>query len=83
LDEYGNQGSFVLRYNEFPLAPVIIGFVLSPIIEVSLRQGLLLTNGSFLQFFQRPISLFLYAIVVLVMVGTYSVNNSLVDIKDN
>src|SRR5690606_24710086 len=30
---------FALRYNNVPLAPVVIGFVLGPMIEQSLRQG--------------------------------------------
>lgn len=53
-------GGFVLRKNGFPLAPMVIGMVLSEMIENSLRQGLLITRGDFLAFFQRPISLTLF-----------------------
>ena len=58
---------FLLRYNNFPLAPVVIGFVLSPMIELSLRQGLILTNESFLQFFTRPIALVLFILTLLIL----------------
>lgn len=56
---------FLLRYNGFPLAPVVIGFVLCPMIELSLRQGLVLTNGSFLAFFTYPIALGLFIVTTL------------------
>ncbi|MBA1148876.1 tripartite tricarboxylate transporter permease [Ectothiorhodospiraceae bacterium WFHF3C12] len=50
----------LLRYNNFPLAPIVIGFVLGPMIEESLRQGLLLSRGNFLGFFEHPIALTLF-----------------------
>lgn len=59
------MAGFFLRYNGFPLAPVVIGFVLSPMIEQSLRQGLILTDENFLQFFTRPIALVLFVLTAL------------------
>ena len=47
---------FSLRVYGFPLAPVVIGYVLSPIIEVGLRQGLVLSRENFWAFFQHPIA---------------------------
>ena len=61
-------GGFVLRKAGFPLAPLVIGMVLSQMIENSLRQGLLLTRGSFLAFFERPIALTLFIITVVMLV---------------
>ncbi|GAA5131535.1 tripartite tricarboxylate transporter permease [Alloalcanivorax gelatiniphagus] len=58
-------GGFLLRYNGFPLAPMVIGFVLSPMIEQSLRQGLLMNRGSFLGFFASPIASGLFLITAL------------------
>lgn len=40
----------------FPAAPVVLGFVLGPILELNLRRGLMATYGSFGEFFTRPIS---------------------------
>lgn len=47
----------LMRYAGFPLAPVVIGFVLQPTIEQSLRQGLVIARGDFLVFLQQPIAL--------------------------
>lgn len=56
---------FLLRYNGFPLAPVVIGFVLSPMIEQSLRQGLIISHDNFLAFFLHPIALALFLLTAL------------------
>lgn len=48
---------FVLRRQGYPMAPLVIGMVLGPTLEISLRQGLIITNGSFVQFFtHHPIA---------------------------
>ncbi|MCH8503456.1 MAG: tripartite tricarboxylate transporter permease [Ectothiorhodospiraceae bacterium] len=58
---------FLLRYNGFPLAPIVIGFVLGPMIEQSLRQGLILTRGDLLAFVNYPIALALFILTVLLL----------------
>lgn len=58
---------FVLRKAGFPIAPVVIGMVLSEMIETSLRQGLMITRGSFLAFFERPITLALFLITATIL----------------
>jgi putative tricarboxylic transport membrane protein len=40
-----------------PPAPVILGFILGPILEVNLRRTLLISQGDFSVFVTRPISL--------------------------
>lgn len=52
---------FLLRLFGVPLAPVVIGLVLGPKFEVSLRQGLILTDGSFWPFLSSPLALVLFA----------------------
>jgi putative tricarboxylic transport membrane protein len=42
---------FVLRRQGYPMAPLVIGMVLGPTLEISLRQGLIITDGSFAAFF--------------------------------
>ena len=61
-------GGFILRKAGFPLAPLVIGLVLSQMIENSLRQGLLLTRGSFLAFFERPIALTLFILTATMLI---------------
>lgn len=51
---------FLLRRQGFPMPPLVIGMVLGPTFEISLRQGLILTDGQFSQFFTgHPIASFL------------------------
>lgn len=56
-----------MRFAGFPIAPMVIGMVLSPMIEQSLRQGLLITRGDFLAFFERPIALALLVLTLSVV----------------
>jgi len=59
---------YVLRVLGFPLAPLILGVVLGPILDANLRRGLVLSGGSLAPFFTRPISLVLWATIVLTVV---------------
>ncbi|MCC6000274.1 MAG: tripartite tricarboxylate transporter permease [Pararhodobacter sp.] len=59
---------FILRKGGFPLAPLVIGMVLSQMIENSLRQGLLLTRGSFVAFLERPIAFALFAMTIAILI---------------
>ena len=58
---------FVMRVTGFPIAPMVIGMVLSPMIENALRQSLLLTRGSFWAFFERPIASCLFVLTVVIL----------------
>jgi len=57
----------LLRYCNVPLAPVVIGFILGPTLESSLRQSLILTKSQPLQFFQSPIACFFFALTAIVV----------------
>jgi putative tricarboxylic transport membrane protein len=49
---------FTMRYLKAAVAPLVIGMVLGQQLEVSLRQGLILNDGNFLNFFVgHPIAL--------------------------
>ncbi|XVH33349.1 tripartite tricarboxylate transporter permease (plasmid) [Haloferacaceae archaeon DSL9] len=60
----GVAGYYLQRYN-FPIAPLVIGLVLGPIAEPSLRRGLTKTGGELLPFVQRPTTFVLLMIAVL------------------
>jgi putative tricarboxylic transport membrane protein len=52
-------------------APMILGFILGPLMEENLRRAMLLSRGDPFVFFQKPISLgFMIASVVLLVVVT-------------
>ena len=50
-------GAFFLRRRGYQMAPFVLGLVLGPLLDKSLRRGLVLSDGSVAPFFTRPISL--------------------------
>jgi len=60
---------YVARKLKFDLGPLLLAFVLGPIMERSLRQALLMSHGSFHIFFTRPISAVLMGTAVLFVLG--------------
>src|SRR5512134_1278906 len=60
---------YLARKLKFDLGPLLLAFVLGPIMERSLRQALLMSHGSFGIFFARPISGVLLAVAVLFVLG--------------
>lgn len=60
---------YLLRKLEFPVAPMVLAAVLATLMETSLTQSLVLSKGSPLIFFTRPISI---AFMVLILVSLIS-----------
>ena len=56
---------FYLERHKVPIAPLILGMILGPMVEESLRAGLIKSGGSLAPFFNRPICVFMLALVVL------------------
>ena len=52
---------------DYPLAPLVLGFVLGDLFEVNLRRGLQVTRGNFLGFFESPIALVVFIIFGIVV----------------
>jgi putative tricarboxylic transport membrane protein len=67
---------FLMRALDFPLAPLIIGMVLGPLAETSLRDAAMSANGDFSVLVQGPISITLYALLAAVIV--FSIRNRIV-----
>jgi putative tricarboxylic transport membrane protein len=57
-----------LRKFGFDPAPLVLGLVIAPMFEQSLRQSLIMSNGNYLIFFQRPISLALLAVSIVLLI---------------
>lgn len=59
---------YIFNVVKLPLPPVILGFIMGPIVEEKLRSGLMYTNGNFFAFFERPITALFLGLTVLVLV---------------
>jgi TctA family transporter len=60
---------YVLVKLDCPPAPLILGFVLGPLMEENLRRALLISRGDPTVFFTRPISLgFMLAAVFILVI---------------
>jgi TctA family transporter len=64
---FGVLGYF-MRLLDFPLAPLILGFVLGPMMEVNFRRALLLSRGDFMIFLTKPLSLVILILALLLLV---------------
>ena len=54
---------------EFPLSPIVLGFVLGPMLEENFRRAMLLSRGDLSVFVTRPIAAgFIAASALLVLV---------------
>ena len=62
-------GAYLLRILDYPLAPAVLAIVLGPIAEPTMRQSLILSDGSFSIFFTRPIAgpITVIAIILLLL----------------
>ncbi|HEY8050598.1 MAG TPA: tripartite tricarboxylate transporter permease [Ramlibacter sp.] len=63
-------GAFFLRRRGYEMAPLVLGLVLGPLLDKSLRRGLVLSDGNFGAFFTRPIAL-AFAIVTIFTILLY------------
>jgi putative tricarboxylic transport membrane protein len=61
----------VLELAGYPLAPVILGLVLSPIIEVSIRRALIMANDDMLAVLSRPITATILTIALVFLVAPW------------
>ena len=61
---------YALSVLRFEVAPLLLGFVLGPLMEEHLRRALLLARGDPMVFVQRPISLGLLVACALIVVWT-------------
>jgi putative tricarboxylic transport membrane protein len=58
---------YLLRKLGLDPAPLVLGLVISPIFEMSLRQSLIMSNGNWTIFFTRPIALVLLLVAVALL----------------
>jgi TctA family transporter len=61
--------SFLMQENDYPVAPMILGMVIGPIIEQSFMQGMIAENGDLTAFFSRPLAAALGIFTILIWLG--------------
>ena len=64
--------SLVLRVIDYPMPPLILGFILGGMMEKNLRRALIINDGSYSFLWERPISLTLFIImIVIILIQVY------------
>ena len=63
---FGMLGYLMTKFG-FPHAPMVLAFVLGPIMETALRQSLIMSGGNFLIFWSSPVAGVLMSVLVLVI----------------
>ena len=61
-------GGYVLRNFGYPAAPLLLGFILGPLMEEHFRRALLMARGDITVFLQRPVAAGLLAVTALLLV---------------
>jgi putative tricarboxylic transport membrane protein len=64
---YGVFGYWLIKH-DFEAAPMLLGFVLGPLMEENLRRAMLIARGDATVFFTRPISGGLLAVAILLLI---------------
>jgi putative tricarboxylic transport membrane protein len=57
-----------LRFLDFPMAPMILGFILGGMMEENLRRALLINNDSWSFLWERPLTFSILLIAALCLV---------------
>jgi putative tricarboxylic transport membrane protein len=61
---------YLFKKLDFPLAPVALTFILGPLMELAMRQSLIMSQGDMTVFITRPISGGLLVLAVLVLLSS-------------
>ncbi len=61
-------GALFLKLLDFPMAPMLLGFILGDIMEKNLARALTITDGSFSFLWERPLTLVITVIALIVLV---------------
>lgn len=65
---FGVLGYAMVKFG-FPIAPLLIGFILGPLVEVSLRQSMVLSDNSPMVFLERPVAAIFLALTAIVVIS--------------
>ena len=69
---FGAVGALLVAL-DFPIAPVVLGFVLGPPIEQNFRRAMLISQGDLLVFFKQPMSAAFMALAILLIISQLAI----------
>ena len=58
---------YLMKKLKYEGAPLVMAFVLGPMLELNLRRSLIVSDGSFIIFFTRPISAAILIIALVIL----------------
>jgi len=61
---------YALKKVNMPMGPMILGFILAPVMEEELRRTLQISQGSFSVFIERPVSLTLIVLITIIVLSS-------------
>jgi putative tricarboxylic transport membrane protein len=62
---------YLMRKFDFDTAPLVLAFLLGPMMEVAMRQSLLLSQGSFAIFVTRPLAAVCLGIAIVLLASNF------------
>ncbi len=66
---------YVLVRGKFPMAPIVLGLILGPMLESQIRRSLIISGGDWSIFFTRTISVMLIILSILVLITSTKIAN--------
>lgn len=70
--------AYFLTEMGYPIAPLVIGVILGPMADTNLRRALMVSKGSFLPVFTRPVALILFLTIILTIMSQTKIFKSAV-----
>jgi putative tricarboxylic transport membrane protein len=55
----------------YPIAPLVIGVILGPMADENLRRALMVSHGSFMPIFERPVAFILFLLILLSFISQF------------
>ena len=63
--------AYFLTEMGYPIAPLVIGVILGPMADQNLRRAMMVSKGSFLPVFTRPVALILFLLIAVTMISQF------------
>jgi putative tricarboxylic transport membrane protein len=63
--------AYFMEYYDYSVSPILLALILGPMAEQNLRRSLIISHGDPLIFVQRPISVILIVVAILMMISSY------------